>query len=89
MTPEEMATHRQAGGRSGVTREVLSGYRKSPPARKTFSLGCWGGEGSWVMLGTKLPLQEMARGWTPGLLPLHLGWGTSPKERRGGGEGGG
>lgn len=40
MTPEEMATHRQAGGRSGVTREVLSGYRKSPPARKTFSLGC-------------------------------------------------
>lgn len=22
------------------------------------------------------PLQEMARGWTPGLLPLHLGWGT-------------
>lgn len=44
---------------------------------------------SWVMLGTKLPLQEMARGWTPGLLPLRLGWGTSPKERRGGGEGGG
>lgn len=44
---------------------------------------------SWVMLGTKLPLQEMARGWTPGLLPLHLGWGTSPKERKGGGEGGG
>lgn len=30
----------------------------------------------------------MARGWTPGLLPLHLGWGTSPKERREGGEGG-
>lgn len=42
-----------------------------------------------MMLGTKLPLQEMARGWTPGLLPLHLGWGTSPKERRGGEEKGG
>lgn len=39
MTPEEMATHRQAGGRSGVTREVLSGYMKSPPARENAGRG--------------------------------------------------
>lgn len=32
-----------------------------------------------VTLGMKLPLQGMARGWAPGLLPLRLGWGTGPK----------
>lgn len=61
MTPEEMATHRQAGGRSGVTREGLSGYRKSPPARKTFSLGCWGG-GQLGDVGNKVTSSRNGKG---------------------------
>lgn len=49
--------------------------------------GAWGGVTAThcpqlgCMWGMELPPQGVARGLTPGLLPLHLGWGTNPKEK--------
>lgn len=73
---------------------------KSPPARGGLTHPDDRGPEGWVTAthcpplggGMELPPQGVARGWTPGFLPLLRGWGTNPKGRgeedRGDGVGG-
>lgn len=64
---------------------------KSPPARGGLTHPDDRGPEGWVTAthcpplggGMELPPQGVARGWTPGFLPLLRGWGTNP---RGGGK---